>query len=124
MICGLDYVFVDVWIGCGFLGITRTSSSEDGPRVARSCPPTSLLWPSGLISREEKDRIAVISPRETAAFKAVVKPAGATLSIGKNRVTSSGWASLDINRDGPVEVDLAARLQHALCDGARRGVDF
>jgi hypothetical protein len=48
-----------------------------------------------LISREEKGRIAMISPRESAAFKAVVKPAGAVLGIGKNRVTSSGWASLD-----------------------------
>ena len=77
-----------------------------------------------MISRKEKGRVAGFSPRETVAFKAVVKPAGATLGIGKNRVTSSGWASLDINRDDPVEVDLAARLQHALCDGARRGVDF
>ena len=111
--CGLDCGFVDVWIGCGFLGMTRTSSSEDMPRVARSCPPTGLIWPSGLISREEKDIIAVFSPRETAAFKAVVKPAGATLGIGKNRVTSPGWASLDVNRDDPVEVALAARLHHS-----------
>jgi len=66
-----------------------------------------------LISREEKGRIAGISPREIAAFKAVVKPAGAILGIGKNRVTSSGWASLDVNRDDPVEVALAARLQHS-----------
>ena len=93
--------------------MTRTSSSEDGPRVARSCPPTGLLWPSGLISRKEKGRVAGFSPRETVAFKAVVKPAGATLGIGKDRVTSSGWASLDINRDDPVEVALAARVHHS-----------
>jgi hypothetical protein len=107
----MDLIWLSVlWFGCGFLGMTRTSSSEDGPRVARFCPPTGLLWPSGLISREEKGTIAGFSPRETAAFKAVVKLAGATLGIGKNRVTSSGWASLDVNRDDPVEVALAARL--------------
>ena len=93
--------------------MTRTSSSEDWPRFARSCPPTGLLWPSGLISRKEKGRVAGFSPRETVAFKAVVKPAGATLGIGKNRVISSGWASLDVNRDDPVEVALAARLHHS-----------
>ncbi len=75
-------------------------------------PQLAILWPSGLISREEKGRIAIISPRETAAFEAVVKHAGATLGIGKNRVTSSGWASLDVNCDDPVEVALVARLQH------------
>jgi hypothetical protein len=93
--------------------MTRTSSSEDGPRVARSCPPTGLLWPSGFISRGEKGIIAKSSPRKTVAFKAVVKPAGATLGIGKNSVTSLGWASLDVNRDDPVEVALAARLQNS-----------
>ena len=76
-------------------------------------PPNWPLWPSGLISREENGRIAGFSPRETVAFKAVVKPAGATLGIGKYRVTSSGWASLDVSRDDPVEVALAARLHHS-----------
>ena len=42
------------WIGCGFLEVIRTSSLEGRHRVARSCPPTCLLWPSGLISRKEK----------------------------------------------------------------------
>ena len=53
------------------------------------------------------------SLRETVAFKAVVAPAGSILGIGKNRVTSSGWASLDVNREDPVEVALAARVQHS-----------
>ena len=52
------------------------------------------------------------SLREIAAFKAVVAPARAFLGIGKNRVTSSGWASLDVNREDPVEVALVARVQH------------
>ena len=56
----------------------------------------------------------VIGPslRETVVFKAVEAPAGAILGIGKNRVTWSGWASLDVNREDPVEVALGARLQH------------
>ena len=51
--------------------------------------------------------------RETAAFKANVRPARAILGIGRSSVTSSGWASLDVNRDDPMEAALAARLQHS-----------
>ena len=86
----------------------RTSSLEGRPRVARSCPLTSLLWPSGLISRKEKGIVVRSSPKETDAFKAVV-----ILGTGRNSVTSSGWASLDVNRDDPMEVALAARLQYS-----------
>ncbi len=58
-------------------------------------------------------RVVRSSPKETDAFKAVVsRHAEAILGTGRNSVTSSGWASLDVNRDDPVEVALAARLQH------------
>ncbi len=102
-----------LWIGCGCLGVIQTSSLEGRPRVARSCPPTGLLWPPGLISRKEKGIGVRSSPKETDAFKAVVRPAVAILGTGRNRVTSSGWASLDVSRDDPVEVALAAMLQHS-----------
>jgi hypothetical protein len=75
-------------------------------------PPTGLLWPSGLISPKEKGIVVGSSLRETASFKAVVRHVGANLGIGKSSATSSGWASLDINRDDPMEVALAARLHH------------
>jgi hypothetical protein len=100
------------WIECGFLGAAQTYSFEGRPRVERSCPPTGILCPSGLISRKEKGIVVGSSPRETDAFKAVVRHAGAIFGIGTGSVTSSGWASLDVNRDDPVEVALAAGLQH------------
>jgi hypothetical protein len=78
-----------------------------------SYPPNGLLWPSRLISLKEKGIVVRSSPKETDAFKAVVRPAREILGIGKNSVTSSGWASLDVNRDDPVEVALAARLHHS-----------
>jgi len=102
-----------LWIGCGCLGVIKTSSSEGRPRVARYCPPTGLLCPSGLISLKEKGIVVRSSLRETAAFKAVVRLDGAIIGIDMNSVTSSGWASLDVNRDDLVEVALAARLQHS-----------
>jgi len=57
--------------------------------------------------------VAGSSLTEIVFFEAVVGPAGAILGIGKNRVTSSGWASLDVNREDPVEVAMGARLQHS-----------
>ena len=102
-----------VLIGCGCLGVIHTSSLEGRPRVARSCPRTCLLWPSGLISRKERGIVVRASPRETDAFKAVVRHVEAILGICKNSITSSGWASLGVNRDDPVEVALAARLHHS-----------
>ncbi len=101
-----------LWIGCGCLQVIRSFSSEVKPPVTRSCPPSDLLWPPGLISRKEKGIVVGSSLRETAAFKAVLRHARANLGIGKISVTSSGWASLDVNRDDPVEVALAARLHH------------
>ena len=91
----------------------RIYSSEGRHRVARSCPPTDLSWPSGLICRKEKGIVVGSSLRQTAAFMSVAMPAEAILGIGKNRVTSSGWAFLDVNREDPVEVALAARSQHS-----------
>ncbi len=101
------------WIGCGFLGVIRTSSLEGRHRVARSCPPTGLLWPSGRISRRKKGVVVGSSLREIVVFKAVVALAGTILGIGKNRVTSLGSASLDGNREDPGEVTMAARVQHS-----------
>ncbi len=66
-----------------------------------------------MISRKEKGTVVGFSPRKTAAVKAVVRLAGAILGIGRGSGTSSGWASLDVNRDDPMEVALAARLQHS-----------
>jgi hypothetical protein len=76
-------------------------------------PPTGLLWSSGLISRKEKGVVVGSSPRETDAFKAVVRHVGAILGIGKSRDTSSGWAALDVNREDPLYVALDARVQHS-----------
>jgi hypothetical protein len=101
-----------LWIGCGCLGVIRSFSSEVKPRVARSCTPSSLLWPPGLISRKEKGIVVGSSLRETDAFKAVVRHARAILGIRKSSVISSGWTSLEVNPDDQVEVALAARLQH------------
>jgi hypothetical protein len=66
-----------------------------------------------LNSLKEKGIVVRSSLRETADFKAVVRPAGEILGIGRNNVTSSVWASLNVNRDDPVEVALAARLHHS-----------
>jgi len=66
-----------------------------------------------LIFRKEKGIVVRSSPKETDAFKAVVRHDEAILGTGRNSVTSSGWASLDVNRDDPVDVALAARLQHS-----------
>jgi len=55
----------------------------------------------------------VLFRSETAAFKAVIRHAGAILGIGRNSVTSSGWASQDVKRDDPVDVALTPRLQHS-----------
>ncbi len=95
-----------LWIGCGCLGVIRTSSSEGMPRVARSCPQSDLLWPSGSISRKQKGILFGSSLRETAAFKADVRPDRAILGIGRSIVTSSGCVSLAINRDDQAEVAL------------------
>ena len=56
------------------------------------------------ISLKEKGIVVGSSLRdETVAFMAVVMPAGAILSIGKNRVISSGWANFDVNREDPCQ---------------------
>ena len=102
-----------LWIGCVCLGVIRSFSSEGRPRVARSCPPSGLLWPPWLISRKEKGIVVGSSLGEIVAFKAIVRHARAILSIGKSSITSSGWASLDIDRDDPVEVALAARVHYS-----------
>ena len=65
-----------------------------------------------MISLKEKGIVVRSSLRETVAFKADVKPAGAIIGIGRNSVTSSGWAYLDVNRDDLVEVALVARLHY------------
>ena len=47
------------------------------------------------------------------AFKEVVLPAGATRGTDSGRGRGSGWASLDVNREDPVEMALAADLQRS-----------
>ena len=82
----------------------------------RHAPGLTILppkWPSGLISLKEKGIVVGCSLIGTAAFKAVVRPAGAILGNDRSSVTSSGWAFLDVNRDGLVEVALAARIHHS-----------
>ncbi len=66
----------------------------------------------GFIYRREKGIVAGSSLRETAAFKVVVMHDGVTLGIGKSSVISSGWACLEVNREDPVDVALAPRVQH------------
>ncbi len=101
-----EYVVDWVWLPRG----DPDPFIKGNPRVARSCPPTGILWPSGLISLKKKGIGIRSSPKETDAFKAVVRLAGAILGTGRNSVTSSGWASLDVNRDGPVKAALVTRL--------------
>jgi hypothetical protein len=63
-----------------------------------------------MISLKEKGIVVGSSLRETDVFKAVVRLAGAILGISRRSFTSLGWAFLDVNREDPVEVALAARL--------------
>ncbi len=59
------------------------------------------------------------SSRESGAFEAVVLPVGATHDTSSNKVSSSGWASTNVNLADPVEVALAARVQLIVSDGPR-----
>ena len=71
--------------------------------------PTSLCWPSGLISRPAG--IVAKSRSEKDVYKEVVLPARAALGIASGSVRGSGWARMDVNREDLVEMALAADLQ-------------
>jgi len=73
--------------------------------------PTGRLWPSGLISRPEY--ISAESPSGTYVFAEVVMFAGASLGTVGECGWHSGWGRLDVNREDPVELALAADLQKA-----------
>ena len=103
-----------LWIECGFLGTTRTSSLGVRPRVASFCPPSvGLPWSFGLVSLGEKGEKTKPSVKETVVFKAVVLPTGTALGTGSTRVNLSGWTPMNVNLTDSVEVALAARVQHA-----------
>ena len=49
-------------------------------------------------------------------FAEVVMPAGASSGTASRSGRASEWACLDVNRDDPVEMALAADLQQAALD--------
>ena len=55
--------------------------------------------------------IVVGSRSGTYVFKEVVMSAGATLGTASGVWRGLGWAGLDVNREDPVEMTLAADLQ-------------
>jgi hypothetical protein len=78
------------------------------PAVRTLSRPTRQLWPSELISPPA--RISAVSPSTTVVFKEVVMPAGAARGTDRVRGRGSGWARLDVNREDPVKMALAADL--------------
>ncbi len=55
-------------------------------------------------------------------FAEVVMPAGASSGTASRSGQASKWAFLDVNRDDPVEMALAADLQQAALDHVRENV--
>ncbi len=51
-----------------------------------------------------------ISRQDRAHVMAAAKPAGAALGIDSRWGPESGWAGMDVNREDPVELELAADL--------------
>ncbi len=99
-------------MGCGFLvGSTTLSFQVQVPAVRTLSRPTGQLWPSELISPPV--RISARSPSTTNVFKEVVMPPGATRGTNRAHGRGSGWARLDVNREDPVEMALAADLQRS-----------
>ncbi len=99
-------------IGCGFPGGTRGFSLQGQvPAVKTLSRPTGPSWPSGLISRPVG--ISAGSRSETGVFTEVVLPAGAARGTDSGCGRGSGWARLDVNREDPVEMALAADLQRS-----------
>ncbi len=78
--------------------------------MAKKLPcPSGLLWPSELIYRLASSDVP--SSSETYVFSEVAMPAGATRGTDSGSGRGSGWARLDVNREDPVEMTLAADLQ-------------
>ena len=101
------------WLtGFGFPGGIRAFSFQgQGPAVKTLSRPTGPLWPSGLISRPVG--ISAGSRSRTGVFTEVVLPAGAARGTDSGCGRGSGWARLDVNREDPVEMALAADLQRS-----------
>jgi len=76
--------------------------------------PTDRLWPCGMISRRE--HVSAGFPSRTTAFTEIVVPFGAARDTVSVRGRSSGWARLNVNREDPVELALAADLKQAALD--------
>ena len=58
-----------------------------------------------------KHYISVIRPpAKNVTHVAVAHPSGAALGIDSGWCPESGWARMDVNREDPVEVELAADL--------------
>ncbi len=74
-----------------------------------SSRPTGRLWPCGLIYRRE--HVSAGFPSGTVAFTKVVVPAEAARGTVSVRGRTSWWVRLDVNREDPVELALAADLQ-------------
>ena len=72
------------------------------------------LMPSGSISRSEQLSAGFTSA--TNAFAEAVMHAGASSGTASRSDRASEWACLDVNRTDPVEMALAADLQHAVLD--------
>ncbi len=87
---------------------------EQRPAEGMLSRPTGRLCPCGFISRRE--HVSAGFPSGTVAFTEVVVHAGAARGTGSVRGRSSGWARLDVNREDPMELALAADLQQAALD--------
>ena len=70
---------------------------------------TVRLWQSGSTSRPAGGILR--PPAKTVAHVAVAEPACAALGIDSGWGPESGWAGMDVNREDPVEVELAADLR-------------
>ncbi len=97
-------------IRCGFPGGSRAFSFQGQvPAVKTLFRPIGPLWLPGLISRPVG--ISVGSRSGIGVFAEVVLPAGVALGADRGCRRVFGWARLDVNREDPVEMALAADLQ-------------
>jgi hypothetical protein len=109
----MAYTSLRKWlIGFGFPGGTRAFSFQGQVPAGKTLSrPAGPLWPSGLISRPVG--ISAGSRSGTCVFMEVVMPVGAARGTDSGCGRGSGWARLDVNREDPVEMALAAGLQRS-----------